>query len=539
MNKLLSVLAVLIIFGSAASASEISGSALSEGKKLPGLEVTLSRINATAQSDTSMTGEVYSFALLSSTATGMDGSYAFTDLNDGRYRVNLTYNGTAYGENIALKGKAALDFNLSGKIEGFILKANNTMEDVPVRLLDSSGIEVTSTLTSKTGKYVFNKANVGKNYFVEATYADVPYTKEATASESADFIVYDSTKDGDVITVNIDHVVFSRAPRGIKVDEFVEFTNSGDRVFFSKDRAWVGISTPEGITGFQTDVMECCLQREKDAAWIDPMKPLMPGETYSAQISYVFNPQSEVFSKGTIYNTSYMSLLSEKNNGFGIESQYARKETVSNEGKEFEVLTFLSVPGGQLIDTRITGYVPSAGSDGEFDYLIPVLAIALLGAISYPLLRNRMAKKARKQFTSPLPSEQPLADPAEANVQASLSGKDINEMSFDELLAERNAAFESVMNLDNEFNAGNIADEEYKERKKQYRERAMLVIKQLKEASLNLDLGQPVPVLEKMIAHVDDIDVLEDMLEREKDGENRNELKEIIELRIDDIERNE
>ncbi len=540
MNKLLSILAVLIIFSSAASASEISGSAVSEGKKLPGLEVTLSRINATTQSDTSMTGEVYSFALLSSTATDRDGRYTFTDLNDGRYRVNLTYNGTTYGENVALKGKAALDFNLSGKIEGFVLKANKTIEEVPVRLLDASGIEVTGTLTSKNGKYVFNKANMGKSYFVEATYADVPYAKEVTTSGSADFIVYDSTKDSDAITVNIDHVVFSRAPRGIKVDEYVEFTNTGDKVFFSKDRAWLGISTPGGITSFQTDVMECCLQREKDAAWIDPMKPLMPGETYSTQISYVFNPQSEVFSKGTIYNTSYMSLLSEKNNGFGIESQYARKETVSNQGKEFEVLTFLSVPGGQLIDTRITGYVPSkTGSEEEFDYLIPVLAVALIGAISYPLLRNRMAKRTRKQFISTTPSEQPLTDQAEVSVQASLSGKDINDMSFDELLAEKNTAFESVMNLDNEFNAGNIAGDEYKEVKKQHRERAILVIKQLREAALNLDLGQPVPVLEKMIAHVDDIDVLEDLLEREKDGENRSELKEIIELRIDDIERNE
>ena len=42
-----------------------------------------------------------------------------------------------------------------------------------------------------------------------------------------------------------------------------------------------------------------------------------------------------------------------------------------------------------------------------------------------------------------------------------------------------------------------------------------------------------------MIAHVDDIDILEDLLEREKDGENRDELREIIEQRIDDIERNE
>jgi hypothetical protein len=38
---------------------------------------------------------------------------------------------------------------------------------------------------------------------------------------------------------------------------------------------------------------------------------------------------------------------------------------------------------------------------------------------------------------------------------------------------------------------------------------------------------------------IPDIDILEELLEREKEGENRVELKEIIEQRIDDIERNE
>lgn len=551
MNKLLLIFIIFIIFNSSASAAEISGSAVSDGKKLSGLEVKLGKINGTTQSDAGMTGEVYSFAPLAETTTDKNGSYAFTDLNDGRYRVNLTYNGTTYGENLAIQGKAVVDFNLSGKIEGFVLKANSTLEEIPLRLIDASGIEVMSALTSKNGKYSFNKVNVGSSYFIEATYEDVPYTKEATSPGSADFLVYDSTKDGDVISVNIDHVVFSRAPKGIKVDEFVEFTNTGDKVFFSKDRVWVGISTPEGATNFQTDVMECCLQREKDSAWIDPMKPIMPGETYKVQISYVFNPESSknTFYKGMIYNTSYLTMLSEKNNGFGIESQFAKKETVPSEGKEFEVLSFMSLPRGNLIDARITGYVPSkTGGSENFNYLIPALALILIGAVSYPLIRSRMAKKARRRFIKPTSVPASAYEPEETAVEdispvdmvsENVPGKDISEMSFDELLAEKNTAFESIMNLDNEFNAGRIAEKEYRESKKQRREKAMLVVKQLKEAALNLDLGQPVSALEKMIAHVDDIDILDDLLEREKDGENRDELRESIEQRIDDIERNE
>lgn len=551
MKKLLPIFIILIIFGSAASAAEISGSAVSYGKKLSDLEVTLSKINGTTQSDTSMTGVVYNFIPLVETATDKDGNYAFNDQSDGEYRINVTYSGITYGENIDLKGKAVLDFNLSGKIEGYVLKTNKTLEGIPVRLMDASGIEVMNTLTNKSGKYSFNKVNVGSSYFVEAAYADVPYTKQANASESADFIVYDSTKDGDVLSVNIDHIVFSKAPGGIKVDEFVEFMNTGDKVFFSKDRAWLGIWTPDkDVTRFQTDVMECCLQREKDVALIDPMRPIMPGETYSAQISYVMNlDSSATFNKGTIYNTSYITLLSEKNNGFGIESQFAKKEVVPSEGKEFEVLSFISVPRNQRLDIRIPGYVPSkTGSGGDFNYLIPVVAAVLIGAVAYPLLKNKIGKKPKRRFVKTAhaanvsidePQEAVEIIPRQDVVSENAAGKDITEMSFDELLAEKNAAFESIMNLDNEFDAGKIPEKEYKELKKEHKERATLIVKQLKEAALNLDLDQPLPVLEKTIAHVSDINVMEELLEREKEGENRDELKEIIEQRIEDIEQNE
>ena len=548
MKKLLSFLIILVIFTSAASAADISGSVVSSGKKLADQKVTLSRVNTTQSAET---GVVYNFLPLSDTATDKDGKYIFNDLNSGMYRVNVTYNGITYGENIGLQGSAVVDFNLSENIWGYVLKANKTLEGIPVRLIDSSGIEVMSAVTNKSGKYSFSKVNAGQSFLVEATYADVPFTKQVNASGTADFIVYDSTKDGDVLSVRIDHIVLSMASNGIKVDEYVEFMNTGDKVFFSKDRAFVGISTPEGITRFQTDAMECCLQREKDAAWIDPMNPILPGETYTAQVSYVFNPESSnnLFFKGMIYNTSFITILSDKKNGFGIESSYAKKEIVPSEGKEFEVLSFINVPKNQRLDIRITGYVPSkTGSEEEFNYLIPVLAVVLIGAVAYPLLKNKIGKKPRRFVkTAPAAANVSTDEPQEAvgitpqpdAVSGNDAGKDISEMSFDELLAFKNATFESILALENKFKAGEIPEKEYKELKKEYKENATLVIKQLKEAALNLDLNQPVPELEKTIANTGDIDILEELLEREKEGENRNELKEIIEQRIDDIERNE
>ena len=545
MNKLFSIFMILVLFSGASTAAEISGSVVSFGTELADQKVTLSRVNSTQSAET---GVVYSFMPLLDTTTDKGGNYAFNNIADGMYRVNVTFSGITYGENIGLKGRAAVDFNLSERIEGYVLKANKTLEGIQIRLMDVTGIEVMSVVTDKTGKYSFNRVNAGKSYVVEATFADVPYTEQVNASENANFTVYDSTKSGDVLNVRIDHIVLSSASSGIKVDEYVEFVNTGDKAFFSKDRAFVGISTPEGITRFQTDAMECCLQREKDSAWIDPMNPILPGDTYTAQISYVFNPESSnnLFYKDMIYNTSYITVLSDKKNGFGIENTYARKEIVPSEGKEFEVLSFMNVPKDQRIDIQITGYVPSkSGSAGDLGYLIPVVAAVLIGAVSFPLLKNRIGKKPGRRFVKTVPAVKVSIDePQEAVSQPDVvsqdrAGKDISEMSLDELLVKKTASFESIHALENKFNAGEITEKEYRELKKEHKENARLVIKQLKEAALNLDLNQPVPELEKMIAHIGDIDILEELLEREKEEENRAELRGIIEQRIDDIERNE
>ncbi len=446
MNKIFSIFLILVIFTGVASAAEISGNVASLGKKLADLKVTLSSVTSTQSQET---GIVYNFTQLSETSTDKNGDYFFSNLNDGMYRVNVTYNSLTYGENTGLKGKAIVDFNLSENIGGYVLKVNKTLVGIPVRLKDETGIEVMSTVTNKSGKYSFKKINSGKSYIVEAAYADVPYTKHVNASETADFMVYESTKEGDVLNVNVDHIILSQASNGIKVDEYVVFMNTGDKVFFSKDRAFVGITTPEGITRFTTDAMECCLQREKNSAWIDPMNPILPGETFTAQISYVFNPESpnNLFFKGMIYNTSYITILSDKKNGFSIDNEFAKKEIVPNEGKEYEVLSFMNVPKDQRLDIRITGYVPSkAGSSEEFNYLIPVAALVLIGAVSYPLLKNRIGRKQKRRFIKKVPVvDVSIDEPGETNeiisqpdaILESSAGKDLTEMSFDELLAQQ------------------------------------------------------------------------------------------------------
>ncbi|KPQ41901.1 MAG: hypothetical protein MPEBLZ_03545, partial [Candidatus Methanoperedens nitroreducens] len=75
---------------------------------------------------TRQTGVVYTYMPLSNLITDKDGNYTFADINDGMYRVNVTYNGTIYGENLRLQGKAVVNFNLSEKIEGYVIKANKT-----------------------------------------------------------------------------------------------------------------------------------------------------------------------------------------------------------------------------------------------------------------------------------------------------------------------------------------------------------------------------------------------------------------------------
>src|SRR4030067_1819353 len=136
MKKLLSFFLILVIFANAASAADISGNVSSFGKKLADLKVTLNSVTGTQNQEGGM---VYNFTQLSETSTDQNGEYGFSDLNDGMYRVNVTYNSITYGENTGLKGKAVIDFNLSEKIEGYVLKLNKTLEGIPIRLIDETG----------------------------------------------------------------------------------------------------------------------------------------------------------------------------------------------------------------------------------------------------------------------------------------------------------------------------------------------------------------------------------------------------------------
>ncbi len=554
MNKLPLYFIIISLFLFVVPAhANINGQVSAHGKPLENLSLTLSKVSLT-QDEAGR--NVYSFQYMLSTNTDKNGKYEFTAADvSAVYRVNVTYQNLTFGKNVH-DGETA-NFNLSGTITGsvFHFERNKTLASIPVNLWDEDGVMVASTLTNDAGKYVFNNVNIG-NYTVEAIYEGVSYAETVMLpyNKSINFTVYDTSDNRNMISVILDHIILSRAPNGILVREFVKFRNDGDKVFYSPNRVWLGISTPPGITNFQTDIMECCLRRDKDAAWIDPMKPLMPGETYGVQISYTFNPQSEeaFFNKEMLYNTSYFSLISDKNNGFGIESRFAKKETVSEQGKEYEILTLLNLPRGQLIDIQIIGFVPSKTDTKELNYIIPVLAILITGAVLYPFVRNKLTRKTKRKHikqeasTKPaasvkLSTDEPMVAEGFSNTADDLENKNISEktisdMSFDELLAEKNSVFEAILNLENEFNAGKIQEEEYKELKKEYREKAILVLKQLKETALNIDLAQPVPVIEKIIAHVDDINILERILEREKHGENRDEIKELIEERIEDIE---
>ncbi|MBE0521798.1 MAG: hypothetical protein IBX39_05960 [Candidatus Methanoperedenaceae archaeon] len=552
-GKLLIFLIILILTTVPAIGADISGNVISESGKLAGLIVDLSKINGTESDENSITGVTYDFIPVASTVTGYEGEFVFENLDNGEYRVNVTYEGVTSGENIRLQDDTFVEFNLSGTIDGYVFKYNSTIDGVPVYLYDFYGIPAGNTTSGNNGTYSFGNIAAGKNYFVSAVYAEVSYTNNVTAPASSDFIVYDTTDKSDNIGVTIDHIVLSKDANSILVYEYIQFINNGDRVFFSPERTWLAIPTPRDISNFQTDVMECCLEREEDTAWIDPMIPLMPGETYSTEISYRFNPTSEpvFFNRITMYNTDYISILSEKINGLGLESTFSESNIVNVNDKEFEVLDFMNIPAGMTPDVKITGFVPSKNTGSDLGILLPLLLLLSAGALSYPFVRKKMLLKKKKVFTVKYNPDNPSGEngvPSGGNSEITAlginaenhtSGKTVEEMSFHELLAERNNLFESIMGLENEFNSGNVSEQEYMAQKKERRDSAVLVIKQLKDTATNLDLTQPVPELEEVIRHIDDIDILEKLFEREEKGMDRNEVKELIEDRIEDIERSE
>ncbi|HIH43918.1 MAG TPA: hypothetical protein HA257_02180 [Candidatus Methanoperedenaceae archaeon] len=541
MNKLMLALAVVSLLAVPASAVDITGIATSGGKPVPNVDVVLNRL-----SDDKI-------QFVSGTKTQDNGEFAFSSLSSGMYLLNVTYSGATYS--IPATSSKRIEFRFDGSVRGTVIHnvSKQNQSGVSVALKNEEYTAAT-TLTDASGKFAFDKVALG-NYTVEATYMGVPYKETISVNGNAtvDFAVYNSTRDMSVITVPVAHIIMNQGSGGIQVMELVVFQNTGDKVFYDPDRAYFGTSVPKDITNIRTSIMDCCLKVESGRISGDPMDPLMPNGTFEFQLEYLFTPKSAdeiMFNKEMLFDTASVSVLASRSSGLGIESKTAFRDTYDMGGQKYDLLMYENLKKGEALDAKIAGYKPQSSETQWLEYLVPVIGLAIIGAVAYPFIKRRLpAKRSSRRAV------RAAAVRHDTHAVAEDRGEDIVDIEETEhagehagdtttadtatlsgLIARKKMVFGQLYDLDKSREKGEVSESDYKEQRKEYRREILELVKESRAMVANLDLTLPLNEIESVIKEADSIDALEELLDRERSGDDREEVTLMIEDRIEKIE---
>ena len=527
--SLVSIVLLAGMFVSTAAAYEsieITGSITSNGVAIPSVVIGINSIQGVGTDEETV-------GYIGNTVTDANGNFSFRTASVSQnYLVNVTYQDFEYHSIVEMLDPH-VELDLTGEIIGTVFHGadKRNMGDITVTLMDV--YEVASTVTNDDGVFSFDNVNVNANsngnYHTMVLYKDVPYTGivDLVSTDSSEMkanvsiTVFDSTISDDVISVVQDHVILSQEPSGVWVDEIVVFRNVGSDTFFNPDRAWLGVSLPPNIINFHTDYMGCCVTKDDSVAWIDPMEPIMPGDTLDVKISYQLDSAdtSFPFNKKILYNTPGISILAPVQSGLDIESNTGVVEEISLNDNIFKVLTLMNLNKNTEIQPFITGIRINSNDDsgmGTGKILLILAALSAIGAVSYPFLKKHKIlgrhEKAKSRHTNTRPTQ-----------------------SFGKLNAEKIAVFKILQKIDFDLDNGRISEDEHETYRGLYEQRAEDIIAQMNDMIVDADLTLPVNDISEIIQHVDDIYTLVDMANSEMNDENREEVIQVIKKRISEL----
>lgn len=524
--SLVSIVFLAGMFVSTASAYdsiEITGTVTSNGIAVPSAVIGINSIQAGGENSEE------EILHIGETVTDENGNFSFKTASVSQdYLINVSYQGFEY-HSIVKMLEPYVELDLSGKISGTVSHGTDqrNMGGMSVVLMDI--YEVASTVTNDNGVFSFDNVDVNGNYHTVVSYKDVSYTGivDLVSSNSSEtkanvsITVFDSTISDDVISVVQDHVILTQEPSGVWVDEIVVFKNMGTDTFFNPDRAWLGVPLPPNIINFHTDYMGCCVTTDSTAAWIDPMEPMLPGETLDVKISYQLDSTdtSFSFSKNILYDTPGISILAPVQSGLGIESSAGVMEDISLNGNVYRTLTLMNLKSDGKIQPVITGIKVISSDDGGITtgkILLILASLGAIGAVSYPFLKKRkiLGKHGKVK---------------RGHTNAHIS------RSFSELNAEKIAVFRILQKIDFDLESDKISEDEHETYREMYEQRAEDIIAQMNEMIGDIDLALPVDDISEIVQHVDDMYMLVDILNLEIDDENRDEVIQVIKKRISEL----
>ena len=367
----------------------------------------------------------------------------------------------------------------TGKIEGQIVngtkdaKLQNAASLVVTLYSAPAGATVPVTQTTKSdadGKFIFGNldTNAGTRYLLATAYLGVDYASDVFAFPPAQttmtqtIAVNDTTTDRSTLNVMQTHLVIEVQPKALSIVQIVQVVNMSDRtvIHAGPHDATLIIPVLAKASAFQFDsptVESTTLVGEGVVTYTLPFVPGVDQVVFNYTVP--FNPPAYDFRLMMPYDaTTLRVLLSEvkanvTSQQFGATSLFPTQNgqtflqtTASNIKAGTEVRATFSNMTGASASALTPGTTPTqTGPDNNtliMGVVLGVVGIAALGLIGFAVTRRRAAQAEE---------DEEYADDAEETPAPSD--------------AQRLELLQKLADLDDEFEAGKIAQEEYKQQR--------------------------------------------------------------------------
>lgn len=337
-----------------------------------------------------------------------------------------------------------------GIVEGQLVngtEGGRSVADIDVTLktyLNNDEVGSTTDKTDAEGRFAFDELSTepGYSYQITTIFEEAEYSSDWLAfndGETTKFIevtVYDSTTSDETIKIAMAHAVVYIGPDSLQVEEYYLFANEADRTYIGTKeittdgkKETLRFSLPKEAFEAQylLGLMGCCIIDNQDG-FVDTM-PVLPG-TKEIAYSYKVDHSSGryTFSQNVEYPALRYDLLVQ---GEGIEvnsNQLSAKDPTEINGIRYQHFSGRDLAPGEILVAQLSG-LPETNNQGTVKWVAIVLTV-LVGGFVFTYL-------VRKKRVQPVSAEGSL------------------DQGRKRLLIE-------LAQLDDDFEAGRIAEEVYR-----------------------------------------------------------------------------
>lgn len=363
----------------------------------------------------------------------------------------------------------------NGVIEGRLLNATSGLSVPNYELtlktyLNDAEAAADTTETDAEGGFIFSGLSTASNYSYNITliFQEAEYSTELTVfsqgetTKSVDVTVYDATTSDEGIEVELSHTIIYIDGDGLLIKEFYLFANNTNLTYIgfrpdadSDTRQTLRFYLPDGAGEFQStsDLMSCCIY-SNDSGFVDSM-PVSPGTreiAYSYKVSY--DSGEYLLLRKADYPVADYYLLVQGEDIVITSDQLTREEPFEMGGTLFSYFSASALAPGETLVADISGLV-QVGDQDVVTWVTLAVVVMVAGAVSgYLFIRKKRPQPVRQEANIGRKGQQPQPVAQEAN-----------------LGRKRQRLLVELARLDDDFEAGKIAEDNYRRQRQDVKAR--------------------------------------------------------------------